>query len=580
MSITNTFLVEVDGSPLSDDIKPLLTSAFVDDSQRLPDMFELRFRDPSKVVLSKTGAQVGSVVRVTVMTATSQTPELLMQGEVTAIEAEFDTGGTFVVVRGYDPAHRLFRGRGTHAYTQMTASDIATRVAQRAGLQVGRVESTSTVFEHVSQAGTSDWELLESLARDVGYEVSVREDGFTFAPPTRAGDAPEGQGAVQAETEPLVLHLGRDLLRFRAVVTSAGQVKEVEVRGWDVGTKEPLRATVPAATTMAEIATSPEDMARAFGDPVYVSSDVPHRTQSEVDTAAASLAEEIAGAFAEFEGVARGNPAVRAGAAVRLDNLGDPFDGKYTVTRSRHRFEPVTGYTTTLSVTGTHDRSLLGLAGGATPPMPAPRGVVVGQVNDVSDPEEQGRVTLTFPWLSDDYVSSWARTVHAGAGNERGAMVLPEVGDEVLVAFEQGDFRRPYVLGGLYNGVDAPDRAGGAWVDSGSGAVNRRSIVSRKGHRLDLLDTDGGEGITVRSEDEKVSLVLDASSTTVTLHADGTVTIEGKQGITVDAATSKIELKGADVSIEATGQLTLKGGMTSLQGDSMTEVKGQMVKIN
>ena len=74
--------------------------------------------------------------------------------------------------------------------------------------------------------------------------------------------------------------------------------------------------------------------------------------------------------------------------------------------------------------------------------------------------------------------------------------------------------------------------------------------------------------------------MLDASSTTVTLHADGTVTIEGKQGITVDAATSKLELKGADVSIEATGQLTLKGGMASLQGDSMTEVKGQMVKIN
>ena len=61
----------------------------------------------------------------------------LMTGEVTALEAEFDAGGTFTVLRGYDAAHRLFRGRRTEAYTQMTASDIALKVAQRAGLQVG-----------------------------------------------------------------------------------------------------------------------------------------------------------------------------------------------------------------------------------------------------------------------------------------------------------------------------------------------------------------------------------------------------------------------------------------------------------
>ena len=69
--------------------------------------------------------------------------------------------------------------------------------------------------------------------------------------------------------------------------------------------------------------------------------------QAEVDAAAKALAEQIAGAFAEFEGAARGNPKLRAGAAVAIDNLGAPFDGKYTVTTSRHRYDPSTGYTTT-----------------------------------------------------------------------------------------------------------------------------------------------------------------------------------------------------------------------------------------
>ena len=101
---------------------------------------------------------------------------------------------------------------------------------------------------------------------------------------------------------------------------------------------------------------------------------------------------------------------------------------------------------------------------------------------------------LKFPWLSDDYVSDWARTVQPGAGKDRGWIVLPEVGDEVLVGFEQGDFDRPFVLGGLYNGVDTMPAGPNDLIDSGSGAINRRSLVSRRGHRIDLLDQDGQQG--------------------------------------------------------------------------------------
>ena len=583
MSITNTCLIEINGSPLPADVVNLLSTVYVDDSQRLPDMFELRFRDGDHLVLQKTGAKVGSAVRVSVMTSTSQTAVLLMAGEITALEAEFDTGGSFTVIRGYDPAHRLFRGRTTNSYHQMTASDIAQKVSQRAGFTTGEIQSTSTVFEHVSQAGTSDWDLLDALAADSGYEVSVRDGKFNFGPPATAAGAPSN------EQNPLVLQLGTDLLRFRAVLTSAGQVKEVEVRGWDVSTKQALTTRRPATTRGAELAqASPAEFAHAFGDPVYVATDVPHRTQAEVDTAAAAIAEEIAGAFAEFTGVAQGNPALKAGVAITVENLGVPFDGKYTVTTTRHRIDPTTGYTTSFAVTGAHDRSLLGLTG-SSGRQRAPAGVVIGQVSDNNDPEKLGRVKVTLPWLSDDYVSAWARTVHAGAGKDRGTLILPEVGDEVLVIFEQGDLRRPYILGGLYNGVDQPDSKGIEPIDSGSGAVNRRSIVSRKGHRIDLLDQDGRhEGITLASGDGKLSVTVDATSTTITVHADGTVKIEGSQGITIDSAGAKLELKGGEISVNATGNLQLKGASTTLEGSAQTEVKGgalcsvsaALVKIN
>jgi len=604
MATSGAFLVDVDGRRLPADVAALLVSAYVDDSLRLPDLFYLRFRDPDRIVLAKGKLKIGAAVRISVQTDAVQTPEPLIVGEITAVETEFDSTGTFTIVRGYDHAHRLFRGRRTESYTQSTASDVVTSVARRANLTVGTVESTTTVYDHVSQAGVTDWEFLDRLARETGHEVGVRDGKFEFRRPRTAADAPDAAGP--ATTNPLVLRLGTDLLRFRALVTAAEQVSEVEVRGWDVAQKRALVATVPARTTTAVLPTiSPADIAHTFGDPAYVASDVPYRSQAEVDIAAAALSEQIAGAFAEFEAVARGNPKLRANAAVSVEGVGAPFDGKYTITTSRHRYDPATGYTSAFAVTGRQERSLYGLASGGRGGSGA-QGVVVGQVSDTHDPQNLGRVKLTFPWLSDTYVSDWARSVQAGAGKGRGGMVLPEVGDEVLVAFEQGDFRWPYVIGGLFNGIDTPDPGAVAVVDGSSGAVNRRSMVSRRGHRVDLLDEDGRtEGITLATSEGKLRLVMDSTGTKITVHSDGTILVEGSGGVVVNAGSSALELKGGEISVKASsgvtidggagavkvnagGELSLNGTMATLSGSAQTEVKGgalcsvsaALVKIN
>ncbi|HEX6684202.1 MAG TPA: VgrG-related protein, partial [Candidatus Limnocylindrales bacterium] len=260
MTLSSMCLIEIDGRELPADVAPQLVSAFVDDSQRLPDMFVLRFRDPDRVVLTKAQAKIGAQLKVMVQVADSQAPAPLIQGEITALEAEFDSGGTFTVIRGYDQAHRLFRGRRTRSFIQMTASDIAAQVAAGAGLKVGEVTSTGTVFPHVTQAGQTDWELLELLGRDNGFEVAVREGSFSFTAPTTASDAPDATNSTQAQ--PLVLELGQSLLRFRSVLTSAQQAGSVEVRGWDIATKRALTATAPAQTRSAELPTvKPADLA-------------------------------------------------------------------------------------------------------------------------------------------------------------------------------------------------------------------------------------------------------------------------------------------------------------------------------
>ena len=585
-----TFVVEIDGRPLPEDVRALLLSAYVDDSRAVPDLVVLRFRDPDRVVVGKTGVKIGATVKVSVAAPDKGAPAPLVTAEVTALEAELDSTGTFTVVRGLDHSHRLFRGRSTETYQQVTASDVARKVATRAGLAVGTVESTSVVHEHVSQGNVTDWAFLQALAAAEGYEVSVADGKFAFGPPTSSADAPAPSG--QPEAEPLVLRAGIDLLRLHAVVTSAEQVREVQVRGWDVAQKQALVGTAPAGTTSATIATTPAELAKAFGDRTYVSVDVPYRSQAQVEAAAKAMAEQISGAFAELEGVARGNPALRAGVAVALDNLGAPFDGKYTVTTSRHAYDPATGYTCAFRVTGRQERSLYGLTAGGAAARATVAGVVPAQVTNTGDPQKQGRVKLRYPWLSDTYESDWARTVHIGAGPDRGAMVLPEVNDEVLVAFEQGDLDRPYVLGGLYNGVDAPAAGPTDTVDGGSGAVNRRAVVSRTGHRLELLEKPGGpDGVQLVTGDDKLRLELDKQGGRILVRADGTVVIEAKRGVTVDAGTSDIALTGKAITLTATqgvsvdaggGDLALAsrvkvdvhGTQVAIAGDARTELKG------
>ena len=135
--------------------------------------------------------------------------------------------------------------------------------------------------------------------------------------------------------DPTQLQLGKRLLRFRSIVTAAEQVKQVQVRGWDAAQKQALVGVAPATTKSSEIGVAPADLAATFNSPDFVGVDTPYGTQAEVDAAAKAFAEQIAGASAEFEGVARGNAKLRAGKPISIGLVGKPFDGKYTLTATR-----------------------------------------------------------------------------------------------------------------------------------------------------------------------------------------------------------------------------------------------------
>ncbi|MGH3769515.1 MAG: VgrG-related protein [Pseudonocardiaceae bacterium] len=578
---TNELLVAVEGTPLPADVAVLLVHGIVDDSRVLPDLFELRFRDTAHIVLDKTGIKIGSKIKLSASSNEDNTPVPLLDGEVTALEKEFDGTGTFTVVRGLDQSHRLTRGRRVAAYQQMTVSDVVKKVASTAGLPVGQIDPTTAVHKQFSQGNLTDWVFIKKLAADVGAGIAVVDGKLEFRRPKPSGSAPGT--TTPATDDAMVLELGRNVLRMRAVVTSAEQVPSVEVRGWDPTTKRAVNGRAPVKTGSAEIGVKPADLAGSFGAQPLVATDMPYTSQNEVDDAAKALAEQVASGFAELDVLLHGNPKVRAGTAVTLNGVGKPFEGKYTVSASRHVFDPETGYTTRVTVSGAQDRTLLGLTGSGAGSATGGSGVVIGLVSDNKDPDKLGRVRLTFPWLDDRFVSDWARTVQVGAGHNRGAVIVPEVNDEVLVAFEQGSFQRPYVLGGLHNGVDTMPTGEVELVNANSGAVDRRAFVSRTGHALEMLESaSGAQGVTIKTGDGKLFLQLDQRQTKITVNSDGSIIIKARNGVAVDAGTGSLQLTGQSVTIAAKTGVTVDGGGGEVKVGSNTKVsvEGPMVSVN
>jgi uncharacterized protein involved in type VI secretion and phage assembly len=195
-------------------------------------------------------------------------------------------------------------------------------------------------------------------------------------------------------------------------------------------------------------------------------------------------------------------------------------------------------------------------------------GVVVGIVTNNKDPDGLGRVKLKFPWLSDTEESNWARVASPMAGKERGLYLLPEVNDQLLVAFEHGDPAYPYVIGGLWNGKDKPPAA------NNDGKNNLRLLKSRSGHIVRLDDTEGEEKIEILDKSGKNSVVVSTKDNSIAIKADADIKITSANGKLVVDAKGGIELKSSGaIKVEASGSLDLKA-------NGQTTIKGSAVNIN
>ncbi|MCM8596516.1 phage late control D family protein [Accumulibacter sp.] len=335
------FEIVVNGSPLPVGVSLHVVGVEVDDSVELPSMFAVR------LAASEHADQIGDWIDDQKLFAIGQGVEVrlgysdglasLLRGEITAVEVDFQRDRLpLLTLRGYDRRHRMLRGRKVRSFVQQKDSDIAAQIAADAGL-TAQAEDSGVVHDYVLQANQSDLEFLVQRARLIQYEVGVDDRTLNFRPVANAGG------------EVLTLTLGDELLEFHPRLSSAGQISEVEVRGWSVKDKA---AIVGKAASGAEVSTMGGQQSGAalaegaFGAAVGMLSDHPVASQAEADQIARARFNRNVLELIEGEGACWGRTDLRAGQVIRIDGLGHKFSGAYYVVSANHGYTPQDGYRT------------------------------------------------------------------------------------------------------------------------------------------------------------------------------------------------------------------------------------------
>ncbi|MEO7715882.1 MAG: VgrG-related protein [Capsulimonas sp.] len=540
----------------------------VENSLHLPDLCTVRLHDPGFVWLDSDKVKEGVAIEILAGEENVMPLKTIFQGEVTALEMDLAAHGSpTLVLRCSDRSHRLHRGRKSRSFVQSKDTDIVKKVAEEDGFTV-HADTTSQVHEWVFQNNQTNWEFLTERAAYNGFRLFVQgEKDLHF-------EKVQDQG-----TSALTIEWGKDLRSFRPRTSAGRQVSEVVVRGWDPKTKQPIvgSSKIPMGVPqIGDAKSGGEIAAKAFGAAKMVVADRPVHSQAEADDLARSVCDDLGGSFVEAEGLCHGQPTLKPGMMVEIKNIGKRFSGKYQVSATTHVYTPAEGFSTLFSISGKNPSTLLGLLQGEGNGKRAAVGgnIVVGLVTDNVDPENLGRVKVKYPWLTEDHTSYWARQSAPMAGPGRGFYFLPEVDDEVLVAFEHGDIRRPYIIGALWNGKDKPIEGNSKAIAGGK--VNRRTIMTRIGHTVLLDDTDGtgemrlttasGHYITLNDKDQNITaqtkmghkIILDDAGSKIDI-----VDMTGANKITIASTDQSITMTClGNFSVNALGSISLTTAQT------------------
>lgn len=582
----------------------------VEHEYRLPGQALLRLEDSGYALSSSDLLALGKQLKVEMRsvdrTAVDAPWRTVFDGVITGLTMEYDVDRPEVLlVHAREKGEALARGETVGTYLDRSADEVVRAIASRNGLSV-EADSFPLRATYQLQLG-NDLQMLDRLADEVGADWWLEAGTLRFARVERDPD-----GVVIAVP-------GRNLSRFETRATTA-HPDGAAVSYFDPKQRKALNAAAPRARVATNgggrfvtDARTPSQVLGGGKRTVRVTAESV-RTQAQAEGRAQTEQARIDAGAVTATGTLTGEPAVVVGGTVKVDKAG-PASGSYHVTRVEHLYRGT--YTTRFTAGERRPRGLVDALRAPDRDTARLPGLVVGRVTshagagakaDVDGVDPVGRVKVMLPSLGTpggtELVSTWARVLALGADpkSTRGMVVLPEIGDDVLVGFENGDPRQPVVLGGLFS--HEAGKAG--FHPARDGKVQARRMTSRLGHELELADgnapaqqhlalrVEGDEGHALRLGKDECTLTLPAAvplkvkvggatltiaNDKLTIDATG-VKISSKTDLEIVAATG-LKLSGLTVDVEAKSTATVKANaQLQLQATGPASLKGAVVQIN
>ena len=523
------FLVKIQGLTLEADVTRAILDLTYDNNIETADMFTLRLNNANQQFTDSVLFDVGKTVEIYMGYVNNLHP--MMLGEIVSVSPSFpQSGAPTLTITGYDKSHRLRHNTPQRTtFKFMNDSLIAAQIAAENLLIPVIDPAPMPPHSSVQQTG-SDWALLKELADRNFFQVFVHWDKLYFRFP-------------RPQTELVVLEWGKNLISFNPRLSTSGQVGIQEIRGYNQELAQKIVAILPAIALGDDLDNLIERLGSTFVEQlVSLGKRVIHQPNLANPIEATVLAQLLQGLY-EGSGSCIGLPTLRAGDMVEIHGVGKRFSGKYTLSRVTHTINQG-GYLTQFEVSQQYRTNLLQSLRHNITQTPSPNrqaninGVVVGEVKNNLDPQGLGRVQISLPHLSDNNLSCWT----AIATLDKGTYFLPDVGDQVLVAFDRGDINKPYVLGSLWNIPNNPPTRN-------AGMNEKKIIQTKSGMQIILDDTPGNEKL----------LLQDKSGSSITMNSStGDVVIEAKGEVIIKSGQTK-----GNVSIEApatSGNINIKSG--------------------
>lgn len=545
--------IKLDGQALDPTMGNKLVEAVVKKVRVLPDMAHVVIADPVQSLVDGSVAKLGQQLEVLAGGPDDMQTKPLFSGVVTSIEPEFRDDGVYMGFRAYDTSHAMTRSKHTRVFQNATVGDMVTAVASPYFGRFSVESDPSAPLDYMMQSNESDWDFVWRLANMIGFElVTEGRDAKLRKIGQSDGDGPWLQYG-QSEK-------GHRLFSFRPRVSN-GNLPERIVANY-VGT-DGVRVVAQARIADGRVSTRPAGATDSWTGPVagkgeFALRNVVAKDQAELTRLVEAARDRILTTAAEADGVAEGNPGLRPGAMVEFRGVGK-WSGDYLLSECVHVYRGGAGFRTRFHVAGRPKSLLAAVAPAETRPVRNPDyfGLVQGEVTNTNDPDGLGRVRVKLPTMTQksDPEGWWARIATSNAGKERGLLMLPQAGDKVLVGFENGDTRKPFILGSVWDGQAAPGKD--LVHDDGSFSLRSDRRILMKAREDFAFETDKGW----------------------TGKAQKAITFENAMDPFTIKSGKEIVLKAPKIVLEADMAVEIKSSQVKVNGNAMLELKAPSITI-